>query len=362
MKFYDQALIDELLKPGHVIKVFGQDVEIKDIPDDKRSGVLDPREFDIALKTLKDRQNTPFTLEAIRNQTGFPNTNINVKEIIIDVNFLDVNGFKLRVWSYRLRRSNNNKRPAIIYIHGGSWFAGSPFVSENTCRYMAETMDAVVFNVEISNAPERPFPCSLNDAKATVNFVYENAEKLGIDNSKITITGDSSGANIAAVTCLSEVGDKIASQVLYYPCVTTFLEGCPFTWDIKDFEMDPNYAPYISPRLNLGRSDGQGMDEAMFMIMRMYLQHGEDRKNPLISPLYGDYKIFPKTIIFSAEYDGLRIQDEYFSAKLKEAGVPCLTIRFRGIYHAFVDKIGILPQAEASILMMKNQLDKWGLL
>ena len=70
----------------------------------------------------------------------------------------------------------------------------------------------------------------------------------------------------------------------------------------------------------------------------------------------------PFTGIFSAEYDGLRIQTEYYARLLKKAGVPFKFTRYRGVTHAFLDYFGIVPQGEAAILQMCGQVKKiWGL-
>jgi len=47
------------------------------------------------------------------------------------------------------------------------------------------------------------------------------------------------------------------------------------------------------------------------------------------------------------EYDGLRVQGELFGRQLQAAGVMTRTIRYNGVGHAFIDVVGLLPQAEA---------------
>jgi len=50
------------------------------------------------------------------------------------------------------------------------------------------------------------------------------------------------------------------------------------------------------------------------------------------------------------EYDGLRVQGELFGRQLQAAGVMTRTIRYNGVGHAFIDVVGLLPQAEAWLM------------
>jgi acetyl esterase len=54
-------------------------------------------------------------------------------------------------------------------------------------------------------------------------------------------------------------------------------------------------------------------------------------------------------VILTAEYDPLRLEAEAFARKLTRASVRTRLIRSRGMDHAFMDKIGLYPQAEDCI-------------
>lgn len=54
----------------------------------------------------------------------------------------------------------------------------------------------------------------------------------------------------------------------------------------------------------------------------------------------------PETLIITAEYDYLRIQDEEYCKLLNDSGVKVVEVCYSGMDHAFMDKIGYYPQAE----------------
>lgn len=74
---------------------------------------------------------------------------------------------------------------------------------------------------------------------------------------------------------------------------------------------------------------------------------GRDPEDPLVSPLYvADASGLAPTLILTAEYDALRLEAEAFARKLTRASVRTRLIRYSGMDHAFMDKIGLYPQAE----------------
>lgn len=66
-----------------------------------------------------------------------------------------------------------------------------------------------------------------------------------------------------------------------------------------------------------------------------------------VSPLLADdLSGLPKTLVVVAEDDFLRVQGEAYAKKLVENNVDCRAIRYKGVDHAFLDKLGLYSQAE----------------
>ena len=58
---------------------------------------------------------------------------------------------------------------------------------------MALDSQTIVIAPEYRLAPEHPYPAAVDDCLETVKYVFDNAEELGIDQTKIVLTGDSAG-------------------------------------------------------------------------------------------------------------------------------------------------------------------------
>ena len=94
--------------------------------------------------------------------------------------------------------------------------------------------------------------------------------------------------------------------------------------------------------LHIGSDGSNAGDEAA------YVQGKHDITTPYISPAFGRCENLPRTLFILAEYDGLRLEGEFYAKKLKAAGVPVRVLRYRGVCHGFFDALGILPQSEAA--------------
>lgn len=354
MREYPVELLNKLNKSSTEI-VFGNEINIIPLIEDKECG-LDLREYELALKTLQKRQATPVDIESIRKQTGFPNldiTNSDITEEELTFNLTDV---PFNAYRYELKDKASIDRPLIIYVHGGSYFAGNAKTYKNICKFMCEKTNAVCYNVNYALAPEHPFPNGYNQVLELVKYLIKNPD--GFNPHKICLVGDSSGAQIVLSVSEEFKNNEISLLGLFYPTCTMDYVSHPFEWKIEDFKIPENERMFIEPRLCLGRNDGKGNIPLMMMIKNLYLQNFNDDRDYRISPIYGDIKKLCKTLIFTAEYDGLRQQGEYLASILSKNNIPNICYRYSGVHHAFIDKFGYFPQAEDALIKYCNEVNK----
>ena len=113
------------------------------------------------------------------------------------------------------------KLPVFFNMHGGAWMAGDAVSLESLCQLLAESIPAIVVNINYHKADVIPIPEMSREAANCVKFFREHAEEFGIDSSRMSIGGYSAGANITSGTVLRllEEGIPLQQQVLVYPCV-----------------------------------------------------------------------------------------------------------------------------------------------
>ncbi len=221
--------------------------------------------------------------------------------------------------------------PLIIYFHGGGWLMGSIDVVDKPCRSLAAAANCVVASVGYRLAPETKFPGGLEDCYAATTWLAAHATELGADGKRLIVSGDSSGANLAAAVALmarDRNGPEIAYQLLIYP-VTAPARGSTF-------------ASYTD--------NGEGYmltKGGMEWFWDHYLAAPEDGENPYASPLLAeDHSGLPPAFVLTAEFDPLRDEGIAYAQQLIEAGVPVRTITYDGAIHGFFWMSGVLEHGQ----------------
>jgi len=85
--------------------------------------------------------------------------------------------------------------PTIIDLHGGAWNFKDRFAEQPMDRAIASS-GVLVIAIDMTVAPEAPYPACIQDANYGVRWLKHNAAKWNGDSSKIGVYGSSSGGYI----------------------------------------------------------------------------------------------------------------------------------------------------------------------
>ena len=104
--------------------------------------------------------------------------------------------------------------PAMLYLHGGGWCAGSA-ANERKIAMRFAAAGHVVLNLEYGLAPERPFLWAVEDCVYAARWLVRNGREFGADSGAIAIGGQSAGANLSAATvaALSDGGEALLAEL-----------------------------------------------------------------------------------------------------------------------------------------------------
>jgi len=103
------------------------------------------------------------------------------------------------------------KRPCIVFIHGGAWAAGNrkdlDFVVKEAAQrgYVAAT-------VSYRLCPKHPFPAQVEDVKCAVRYLRAHADELHIDKDKFGAFGFSAGAHLAMMLGVMDPEDGLEGE------------------------------------------------------------------------------------------------------------------------------------------------------
>ncbi len=107
-----------------------------------------------------------------------------------------------------------DRRPAIVFFHGGGWVAGKPGQFTEHSKYLASRgMVAVQVQYRLldRNSKDAPTIC-VRDAKSAMRWVRSHAKKLGIDPQRIASAGGSAGGHLAAFVGMVDGQDDPADD------------------------------------------------------------------------------------------------------------------------------------------------------
>jgi acetyl esterase len=218
--------------------------------------------------------------------------------------------------------------PIVVLFHGGGFIAGSPDSHDGGTRELCAQAGAIVVSVDYRLAPEHKFPAAAEDCHAALLWAAEHAAELGGDATRLAITGDSAGGNLAAAVALmnrDRGGPPLALQALVYPVI------------------DPACATPSA----VANGEGYLLTTAsMKWMWSLYVNGAEDYANPYAAPVAAaSLAGLPPALVITAEFDPLRDEGEAYGRALEAAGVPVTITRYDGMIHGFASCFDITPRA-----------------
>jgi acetyl esterase/lipase len=152
---------------------------------------------------------------------------------------------RVRLDIYRPRRPapDGARRPAVIQVHGGGWIVGSRQEQGIPLLNHLAANGWIGFNIDYRLSPRATMPEHVIDVKRAIAWVRRHADELGVDPSRIALTGGSAGGHLAALAALT--ADDETLQPGFEEADTSVAAAVPF-YGIYDFT-DPStlYSPGI---------------------------------------------------------------------------------------------------------------------
>lgn len=205
------------------------------------------------------------------------------------------------------------KKYIILYCHGGGYSTGSSVYARTlTTKFATSTsMDVLCFDYRL--APENPYPAATEDAMK----IWNDLMLLGYGARDIIVAGDSAGGNLALSLVL-----KLKQEGRLLPRGLVLMS--PWT-DLTASGKSHVTRANIDPVLNA----------SYLQEMTSNYASGEDLKNPLISPLFGDYTGFPPTYIQVGDNEMLLNDATMLHKRMVKANVSVKMDIFKGMWHVF---------------------------
>lgn len=232
--------------------------------------------------------------------------------------------------------------PAILLYHGGGFILGDCDTHDRMARYYAREADAVVVSVDYRLAPEHRFPTGVEDCYAALGWVAAQAGSLGVDPTRIAVTGDSAGGNLSAAVSLlarDRGGPAIVLQALAYP-VVDLTAGAD--WPSRSQFADG----YFLTARDIDWVRGHYFDDAGVLTCDL-------RASPWLA---ADLRGLPPALVITAGFDPLRDEGRAYAERLTAAGVATEYRCFDGTIHGFLSFGGVIDAGREGLALVAGRL------
>lgn len=230
---------------------------------------------------------------------------------------------------------------AIVFLHGGAYTHGSPARSRRFSVALARATGIPVFALDYRLAPEHRFPAALDDTLAAFEALRERIPASGI-----ALVGESSGGGLALAAALEIIArsrhrsNHPAAVVAYSPWTDLLGTGLSLAQNARRDD-----------RLLVSDLQEAALDYADL----------DQRRDPRVSPLYGDLATLPPTLLFASDGEILRDDAVRFADRARHLGAPVELVLERDLPHAWPTFAGFIPEARRTLAHTDRFLHElWG--
>ncbi len=191
---------------------------------------------------------------------------------------------------------DKRRQGVVLYLHGGGYVCGDLDYAKGFASMLAVRCGVRVFCVAYRLAPEHPYPAALEDALEVYRYLLDK----GYSPEHIALCGESAGGGLCYALCLKlkELGIPQPGGIIgISPWTDLTASG-------ESYELNKDKDPSM-------------LAEVLDYYADCYT---DDRKNPYVSPLFGDLTSMPPSLIFVGGDEIMRSDASLIHGKLLSSG------------------------------------------
>ena len=212
-------------------------------------------------------------------------------------------GTKLKAYVFSPKKPGEERRSAIVLIHGGGWTMGEPQWAFSRAKHFAQRgMVAIAVQYRLSDQKDVTPIEAMSDVREVIRWMRLNADSLGIDPERIAAYGWSAGAHLAMLAAILDTNNT----------------G-------QNVSASPNALILVSPAVSLATDHH---------VQRLL---GTRARASEISPDEHVRKGLPPTLVLQGDLDSVTPLSgvKRFCDRMKEAGNACELHVYKGFGHLF---------------------------
>jgi acetyl esterase/lipase len=210
----------------------------------------------------------------------------------------------------------------LLYLHGGAWCLHLPRIYARFASILSELTGMRVLLPEYRLAPEHPFPAGVDDCLAVYRWMLDQ----GYRQRPFALAGDSAGGSLSLVTMMRARDAALPMPdcaVLLSPSTDLTLSGPSLRYNAD--------------------ADAMFSTAALDLLPNQYCP-GQDPRNPLLSPLLGNWHGLPPLLFHAGSTEMLLDDSVRAHDRAMQAGVAAAIDVYWGLPHVW-HVITWLPEA-----------------
>jgi acetyl esterase/lipase len=206
-----------------------------------------------------------------------------------------------------------NRDHLLLHVHGGGYVLYPGEAGAGEAMLMAAYGQFQAVSVDYRTAPDFPFPAALDDAMAVWQALLANN-----DPRKMGIFGSSAGGGLMLAMILRAKSEGL-------PLPAAIAPGTP--WVDLTGDGDSIMANAFVDNVLVANAGWVAAAAKLYA-------NGRDLRDPLLSPIFGDFSGFPPAILTTGTRDLFLSDTVRAHRKLRQAGVEAVLQVFEGQSHA----------------------------
>lgn len=220
---------------------------------------------------------------------------------------------------------NSNPKKLLIFIHGGAFISGPAKHHWDSIKTIVKNTDYKIWMCNYPKAPES----DITEISQNIDAVYDTALQDHEYNS-ISFIGDSVGG-----TLITSLMQRLLSKQRPLPYQIILISP------VMDATMSNPVIDKIDPIDPM-------LSKVGILSSKKMCARNVDLKDTKISPIYGSFEGFPKTVLFLGECDIMYPDEKLALDKMKQASIDIQAFEGKGMPHIW-PLLPVMKEAKQSL-------------
>lgn len=207
---------------------------------------------------------------------------------------------------------DERRQGVVLYLHGGGYICGNLEYAKGFASTLAARCGVRVFCAAYRLAPENRYPAALEDALEAYRYLLDK----GYAPEHIALCGESAGGGLCYALCL-----KLKELQLPLPCgIVAISPWTDLTASGVSYDENRDVDPSITRE-----------------VLSFYADcYTDDRKDPFVSPVFGDLTHMPPSLIFVGGDEIMLSDSRLLHQRLQEQGCNSRLIIRQERWHGYI--------------------------